>query len=156
MPTANQVDAEADQYRRHLDELYDSVCRWVAGRYPKASFSHTPVHLSEEAIGVYQVESLDVAVPGLPAVRFVPRGIFMVGAHGRVDVRSRLGREVLMWVEPSGSAIGNGISLEEEMITRPLFANVAEGWAWSDSTRNEIQHLDENVFWTRLYGPLTQ
>jgi hypothetical protein len=159
MPTADQIHAEVDRYRRNLDELYDGIRGWVVKRYPNATFRQTPVDLSEEATGVYQVQSLDVVIPGLPAVRLIPRGIFMVGAHGRIDVRSRLGREVLVWLETGGPALRVGIRSgdeAEQMISRPLFPNISEGWAWSDSKRNEVQHLDEDVFWNRLVGPLTQ
>jgi hypothetical protein len=159
MLTADQIHAEVDRYRRHLVELYDEVRRWVANRYPTASFGHSGVDLSEEATGVYQVQSLDVSLPGLPALRFVPRGIFMVGAHGRVDVRSRLGREVLVWLEPGGPAIRFSTRSGDEaerVISRSLFPNISEGWAWSDYKRNEAKHLDEDVFWNRLLGPLTQ
>ena len=159
MLTADQTHAEVDRYHGRLVDLYDEVRRWVANRSPNATFSQTRVDLSEEATGVYQVESLDIALPGLPAIRFVPRGIFMVGAHGRVDVRSRLGREVLVWLEPGGPAIQISTGLGDEaehVISRSLFPNISEGWAWSDSKRNEAKHLDEDVFWDRLLRPLTQ
>lgn len=158
MLTADQARAEIDQYQRHLGELYGDVRLWVASRYPNAAFSQTRADLSEEATGVYQVQSLDVAISGLPPIRFVPRGIFMVGAHGRVDVRSRLGREILVWVESGGPALHFDTRLggEAEHVSQPLFPNISGGWAWSDSRRNQIQHLDEDIFWTRLFGPLTQ
>ena len=159
MLTANQIHAEVDQYRVHLNELYGEVRRWVGNRYANATFSETKVNLSEEATGLYEALSLGVAVPGRPAVRLVPRGIFMVGAHGRVDARSRLGREVLVWLEPGGPSLRISTRPADEVehvITQPLFPNVPEGWAWSDPARNQVQHLDENVFWDRLFGPLTE
>jgi hypothetical protein len=158
MFTVIQIDEEVDRYRRRLDELYGDVRLWVTSRYANAAFSQSRVDLSEEATGTYEVQSLEIAIPGLPAVRFVPRGIFMVGASGRVDVRSRLGREVLVWQEPdcpsipSSTSVGNDV---EHLIGRPLFPNVSQGWAWADPKRNEVLHLDEGVFY-RLFIHLTQ
>ena len=159
MLTANQIHEEVDLYGRRLAELYDDIRLWVTTRHPNAGFSNTRVDLAEEVIGTYRVESLDVSLPGLPAVRFVPRGIFMVGAHVRVDFRSRLGREVLVWLEPGDPSMrmsARSGDVEEQVIGRSLFPKTSEGWAWSDSKRNEVQHLDEDVFWNHLLAPLTK
>ncbi len=159
MLTGTKITEEVDGYRHRVEGLYDDVRGWISERRPEASFAQTQVELAEEATGVYKLQSLDVSLPGLPAVRFVPRGIFMVGAHGRVDVRSRLGREVLVWVEAGGPVltIAESAGREPEAeISRPLFRNVAEGWAWSDSKRSQVQALSPEILWDRVFGPLTQ
>jgi len=159
MLAATRINEEVNAYRGRVDGLYEDIRHWIAERRPDAVFSEMQVELSQEPTGVYNLRSLDVSVPGLPAVRFVPRGIFMVGARGRVDVRSRLGREVLVWVEAGGPVVKTTESLGTELeteISRPLFSNVAEGWAWSDSGRSQILALGPEVLWDRVLRPLTQ
>ena len=159
MLTVTRINEEVNAYRGRVDGLYKDIQHWTAERRPDAAFSETPVELSEEPTGVYKLHSLDVSIPGRPAVRFVPRGIFMVGAHGRVDVRSRLGREVLVWVEAGGPVLEMNENFGKEPeteISRPLFSNVAEGWAWSDSSRSQILSLSSEVLWDRVLRPLTQ
>ena len=158
MLTAARITEEVDGYRRRVDELYAELMGWITERQPDALFHHTPVELSEEATGVYQLQSLEVVLPGLPLVRFIPRGMFLVGARGRVDVRSRLGREVLLWVEAGGQELStetNGDEIEQ-VIGRPIFRDVKEGWAWTDSRRGNVLSLGPEVLWDRILVPLTQ
>ena len=158
MLTQAQATEEVNVFRVRLDDLYTAVKNWVVERHPDAAFHQTQTELSEEATGVYQLHSLEVAMPGMLAVRFVPRGIFMVGAHGRVEARSRLGREVLVWVEAGGPYLNitERVGEVETFIGRPIFAGVAEGWAWSDSKRAQLLPLDREVFWQRVVEPLAR
>src|ERR1700678_4059876 len=102
MLTAARIVEEVDGYRGRVNELYDDVRRWVSARRPDAIFSQSDVELNEEAIGPYKIHSLEVSLPGLAAVRFVPRGRYMIGTRGRVDAQSRFGHEVLAWVDVGG------------------------------------------------------
>lgn len=157
MLTALRAQQEIDAYRRRLDALYGDIRGWILAREPLADFGSTFVKLSEEVTGVYEVPSLEVNIPSLPAVRFVPRGTFMVGARGRVDVRSRLGRQTLVWLEVGGPALTAIVDPGQEtemVISRPLLQNAAEGWSWSDARRTTVRRLDENVLWDDVLSPL--
>jgi hypothetical protein len=159
MLTAMKISEEVSGYQLRVNDLFKEVQHWITDRRLDAIFSQTPVELSEESVGAYKLLSLEVSIPGLPAVRFVPRGIFVIGARGRVDVRSRLGREVLVWVEAGGPALkitGNLDQDTETEISRPLFSNVAQGWAWSDSKRSQILALSPLILWDQVLSPLTQ
>src|SRR5882724_2795399 len=159
MLTAVRAQQEIEDFRQRIDGLYDNVRAAIVARVPGAAFHQTPVQLNEEATGPYELESLDVSLPGFPAVRFVPRGIFMVGARGRVDVRSRLGRQTLVWLEAGGPALTATVNPDEEtetVISRPLFPNAAAGWSWSDPKRIEVRPLSPDVLWDHVLTPLTQ
>lgn len=155
MLTAVRAHQEIEDYRHRVDALYDRVNSWIVARLPGAAFYRTPVQLNEAATGPYELESLDVSLPGLPAVRFVPRGIFLVGARGRVDVRSRLGRQTLVWLEAGGPALSPEQETET-VISRPVFPNAAEGWSWSDPKGTEVRILTPDALWDRILTPLTR
>jgi hypothetical protein len=159
MLTAIRARQEIGDFRQRVDALYDNVQTWIVARLPQATFHRTPMQISEESTGPYELESLDVSLPGLPAVRFVPRGIFMVGARGRVDVRSRLGRQTLVWLEAGGPALTATVSPGQEtetVISRPLFPNAFAGWSWSDPKRTEVRPLVPDVLWDHVLNPLTR
>jgi hypothetical protein len=143
--------ANVDTYLQRVDQLYGDLRKWMAVLEPNAQFSETVIQLAEEATGSYEAKSLEIARPGRPALRFIPHGRYMVGAEGSVDVRSRLGREILVWVRAGGPAVGFRFSpgsgeAPEELSGRPMFPGIAEGWAWSDEDRGELKHLDLEVF----------
>lgn len=161
MPNTIDVQEEIARYERRLEELYDSVIAWVREEVPDAEVSDTtPVELNEQATGPYKVKSLEIAMPGRVPIRLVPRGIFVLGARGRVDVRSRLGREILYWVDYGGvsdstsSAVSSDSTLDR--ITRPVYPDVEEGWAWGDESRRRLVHLDENVFRNNVLNSLSE
>ena len=151
MATQTIAIANVTTYLQRIERLYSDVRNWMAALEPSAQFSETPIELVEEATGPYQAKSLEIARPSRPALRLIPQGRYVIGAEGRVDVRGRLGREILMWVRAGGPAVGfrsspgNGKILEE-LIGPPMFPGIAEGWAWSDEDRGELKHLDKDVF----------
>lgn len=149
------ASANVQSYLRRVDQLYADVRKWMAALEPNAQFSETETELVEEATGPYKVRSLEVARQGRPSVRFIPRGHYTVGAEGRVDVRSRLGREILVWVRAGGPAVGYRFSKDpseapEELIGNPMFPGIAEGWSWSDEDGGDLLHLDLGVFRDRI------
>jgi hypothetical protein len=151
MAVQTVATANVQSYLQRVDQLYSDVRNWMTALEPNAQFSETQIELVEEATGRYQAKSLEIARPGRPALRLIPRGRYMVGAEGSVDVRSRLGREILVWVRAGGPAVGFRFSAgsgdaPEELSGRPMFPGIAEGWAWSDEDRGELQHLDQDVF----------
>jgi hypothetical protein len=159
MLTTVRAREEIDDYCRRVDVLYGNVHDWIVARLPLTVFHRTPVQMNEEATGPYELESLEINLPGFTAVRFVPRGIFMVGARGRVDVRSRLGRQTLVWIEASSPAFMTMIDPGQEtetVISRPLFRNTAEGWSWSDPKRTSVRPLNADVLWDQILMPLTR
>lgn len=159
MPNVAGTQEEIDQYLSRLRDLYASVKEWVRADEPQATFAETSVDLAEEFTGPYKAGSLEIARPGGIAVRLIPRGIFMVGAHGRVDARSRLGREILVWVETDSSHIHVRVGQGDrtlEQVTRPLYAEVEEGWAWADEQGCSLLHLTGEVFQGRVMGSLSE
>ncbi|HSZ59876.1 MAG TPA: hypothetical protein VK797_29815 [Tepidisphaeraceae bacterium] len=151
--------ANVQAYLQRVDQLYADVRNWMTTLEPTSQFSETEIELTEEATGPYKAKTLDIARPGRPALRLVPRGRYMVGAEGRVDVRSRLGRETLVWVRTGGPAVGfrvsrNGGEALEELSGRPMFPGIAQGWAWGDEDRGQLLHLDLDVFRDRILNSI--
>jgi hypothetical protein len=151
MPAQAVAVANVQTYLERVEHLYTDVRVWMAALEPSTQFSETEIELDEEATGAYKAKSLEILRPGRAALRVIPHGRYMIGAEGRVDVRSRLGREILVWVRAGGPAVGfrastgNGVDLEE--LSGPLmFPGIAEGWAWTDEDRGELVHLDLTVF----------
>lgn len=150
MPT-QAVAANVQTYLERVGQLYAAVREWLGHLEPDAQFLETEVELVEAATGPYKARTLEIARKGKPAIRLVPRGRYMVGAEGRVDVRSRLGRETLVWVHAGGPAVGFRVTTGqpdqfEELRGRPMFPGVPEGWAWSDDERGRLVHVDADVF----------
>ncbi len=151
--------ANVQTYLQRVDQLYVDVRDWMKGLEPDAQFTETVIDIAEEATGAYKAKSLDIARKGKPALRLIPRGRYMVGAEGRVDVRSRLGREILVWVRSGGPALGfrtsaDGGDAPEELSGRAMFPGIAQGWAWADEDHRALQHLDLAVFRDRILSSI--
>lgn len=149
-PRRADRDDEIELYRRRVAALYELVSKAVIEAEPSASVRRGPVvHLDEQLTGPYSVETLEVAIPGMPEIRLIPRGIYFIGARGSVDARSTLGRQHLVWVEseddvPDTSAYNGDADIE--IATRPVFPNVPEGWAWADERGVRLMPLTDRVF----------
>ena len=153
------ANANVHTYLQRVHQLYTDVRSWITALEPKAQFFETEIELVEEATGPYKAKSLEISRPGRLGLRLIPRGRYMVGAEGRVDVRSQLGREIFVWVRPGAPAVGFKFSrgngeAPEELSGRPMFPGIAEGWAWSDEDRGELLHLDLSVFRDRILSSI--
>ncbi len=142
-------------YLERVDQLYADVRNWVSELDPNAKFTETEIELAEEATGAYKARSLEIARPGKLALRLIPRGRYMIGAEGWVDVRSQLGQEILVWVRADAPSVGFKFSngpgeAPDEIYGRPMFPGIPEGWAWSNEERGELVHLDLSVFRDRI------
>ena len=149
MVTRVNVEADVADYRRRLDELHDSVRTWFTSVEPAARFSEREIELEEQLAGRYAAKVLAVDCGPGARWQFIPRGAYMVGARGRVDVRGPLGTGILVWVEEGGPALAFREVTRghvEESRGRHIFPNVAEGWAWVDNDRRELRHLDRDAF----------
>ena len=153
-----EASAEIDLFQQRLEDLYNLVEQAVRKIDPKTSITRTSaVQIDEQLTGTYTVHSLEVAIPGKLGIRLVPKGIYNIGARGRVDARSRLSTQVLVWVEAGGPALKisvRGGDQEIESATRPVFPDVQEGWAWTDNQRAQLLHLTEQVFLDRVLPEL--
>ena len=151
--------ANVDAYLRRVDQLYADVRNWMTALEPNVKFFETDTELNEEATGPYDAKCLEIARPGRQALRLIPRGRYMIGAEGLVDVRSRLGQEILVWIRAGGPALGFKFSpgtgeAPDELSGRSMFPGIAEGWAWSNEDRGELLHLDLSVFRDRILSSL--
>ena len=83
-------------------------------------------------------------------MRRVPLSVpFQEFDRGRADARSRLGTQVLVWAQAGGPTLRIAVSDDDNEIetsTRPVFAGVPEGWAWTDNRKGKLVHLTEQVF----------
>ncbi len=158
MVASAKIDLEIHEYLRRLDLLFNDVQTWVDTRLPGATYTRYPVQLDEESTGQYSAQAMEVQLPGMLPLRFLPRGIFMIGARGRVDLRTSLGEEVLVWIVPVLAADefpGRNIQMIDR-ITQPVYPDTVEGWAWADESQNRLVHLTEQVFWDELIPRLSE
>ena len=77
-----------DKWLQELDSLFRHLTAWLqqAGVESEA-IEQTLQRLYEEPLGHYETPVLTVTI-GLTRVRFQPKGTFLIGAFGRVDVSS--------------------------------------------------------------------
>jgi len=156
MSAVLEVNPDVERYVARLQSLYSSVENWLRQRDPDATFTVGEVELNERRTQRYVAPELTVRLAGRPEIRLIPKGIFMVGAQGRVDVQSELGREILVWVADDGAGFPSGISGDPPPFTWPIYPDVPSGWAWSDADRNRLLHLTAEVFWDQVVVSLTE
>ena len=158
MTASVNVDAGIKEYLGRVRKLYGSVREWALGIEGDVQFRETEIELNEEFTGPYRVPSLEVVRGAGPDLRLMPRGIYMLGGRGRVRVQSRLGSEMIVWVEEGGPGIAFQVAAGgrvQESTGRPMFPGVPEGWAWVDDAGRQLVHLDRDVFVEKIVGRLS-
>jgi hypothetical protein len=124
-------DHTRDQFLSRVESLYAKLKKWLGEIDDHASINEESVVISEEPGGAYSAPVLVIERPGYKAIRFIPRGRWIVGAEGRVDVKSSLGTEALIYVQDGGPVVRAEMFTESGKVLgheSPLAGDVAEGW----------------------------
>ena len=154
MAMRNTVDAKKmrDEYLERVENLYAKARKWIDGFAPKAEVSQEVTTLHEEPVEPYSANVLKIERPDYKTVHLIPRGRWIIGAEGRVDMKSSLGTETLVYVSDGGDSIKidslteNGKVLKEE---GPEYnaKDVAEGWVFIQNRRlGMLPSLDADLF----------
>ena len=141
-----------DEYLKRVDDLYAQVRKWIAGLDSNSTVSEEAITLREEPVDPYQAKVLVISRDNYKPVRLIPRGCWIVGAEGRVDLKSDLGTETLVYVSEGGPAIRIDVLTEngkvlEEGESRSLGEDVAQGWVFVQNRQvGLLPTLDANLF----------
>ncbi|MFH1742010.1 MAG: hypothetical protein ABIH23_23660 [bacterium] len=151
MATATHPEQLRNEYLQRVSNLFDKVRQWVSEFDPNATFQEEETTIREVPIEPYEVHCLVIDRPGYKQVRLIPRGCQIIGAEGRVDMKSDLGTETLVYVWEGGPHIvskilsQNGEVLHET--SRAFVEDVTEGWVHLENRQSgPLPALDANLF----------
>lgn len=152
MSTKTSREQLRDEYLSRVAALYKQAKRWIKEFDPKTQVIEESITIKEEPVEPYQAKVLVINRPAYKAVRLIPRGRWIIGAEGRVDMKSDLGTETLVYVSKGEPAIRidvlteNGKILEEGK-PRPRAKDVAEGWVFVQNRQiGMLPSLDADLF----------
>jgi len=121
-------------YNERLQLLYNEVLAWLN----ESGVSFTPLFedqlLSEENIGDYRAKKLTLKQDGGVLARFIPVGILIIGAEGRVDLFGKSGKEILVYFSEGGPEMTTRMSVGDMVEERSgkIYGQKREGWHWID------------------------
>ncbi|WP_336601903.1 hypothetical protein [Paraburkholderia bengalensis] len=122
----DQVVAEVARWEKDVKQLYTDVSSWY-GDIPDVKFELSrTVTMSEELMQKFAVSDrelpiLDVVAGGQVLASFVPRGLWLIGAWGRIDVITQTQtRTLIMTRVENGGLEWCIVSPENRRETQPL------------------------------------
>lgn len=125
----DQVVHAVDDWERRVDALYGQIQNWLGDR-PDIHFDRSrTVTMSEDlmqkfAVSEKQLPVLDVLSNDQVAASFVPRGLWLIGAWGRIDVITQSQTRILVATKDnSGAYEWCLVSTENRLKTSPLTKN---------------------------------
>jgi len=107
-----QVQPEIDwegrkkQWLKNIADLHALIRKWLAPlqREGVLSLQTKRIKLQEEQVGSYEADALWIFV-GKHEVALVPMGTFIVGAQGRIDIRSTTAARTIIFNDGKWSLI---------------------------------------------------
>jgi len=85
---ALDVEGTVNRYRQRVEEFYTFVTSdWLKKNIDAGEIviERKPVTISEELLGSYQVDGMNIVIGGI-VVRLRPVGTILIGTHGRIDI----------------------------------------------------------------------
>ncbi len=95
------VAEEVDDWLKRVTGLYDEIQTWLSGLPGLTCDLSRSVTMSEElmqkfAVADREIPILDIVENQQVVASFVPRGLWIIGAHGRIDVITREKTQMLI------------------------------------------------------------
>ena len=157
--TSGTMTENARRYVERLNDLYGLIKEWLKESDPRAELVVSTASVNAGELGIYEAPQLTIRRPQAEDVSLVPRGHHTIAAQGRVDMKSRLGSETLVYLPEGGFSIkttiheGGRVVEEHE---RRLTPDVAEGGVWLEASEaHSLPSLDRDTFF-RLMESLSQ
>lgn len=148
--TQNEIDREISWFNRELDKVQAEFTRLLRDLGHNVEVQTTSTTNQEELSGSYQTTRYDILIDGDLALAVYPYGIWLIGAHGRIDVKGPSGTEKLIYLKRGGPALRVDISSGGNRIesdTSSVFQHIdEEGWYWyDDSSYRRVAKLNHEV-----------
>lgn len=128
-------DGMRDEYLAQVSVLFRRIQEWLRDQDPRAKFSSEKITIHEEQVAPYKGDVLVISRPGYKTIRLIPRGRWILGADGRVDLKSDLGTETLLYLSDSGPVVRISEMTESGKKLPPAKSrtpkqDIAEGWVF--------------------------
>lgn len=94
------VERRADDWVRRVNDIRAQVSRWLAD-WPQCEVSSAgSMEMHEEQMRHFKVaprhlEAFEISCRGKRVIKFIPRGLWVIGANGRIDIVTKLGSFVM-------------------------------------------------------------
>lgn len=105
-----------------IGNLFSSIENWI-GDTEGVDTSREQNHIEEEQLGLYEIDNLLLKV-GDQTVRVRPKGRFIIGAQGRVDIIGEKGMASIIRRDNEWQRIIREHELRFESFDESVFANI--------------------------------
>lgn len=152
---ANEPLATREKYLQDVRQLLRTIEEWLKPLGVDIEWRN--VELYEEGLGRYEAPALVIFSPsGKHIASLEPVGALVIGARGRVDLRGKVDRAGIVYLENGGPelevrTIDSG---HEEVTRKSLLRGVqGPGWYWAgDVMRKRAHPLTKDLFFDLLTG----
>lgn len=141
-----------DEYLKRVSDLYKQIKKWAGEVDPTITHQENEINLTEEAVESYSAKELIVKHPDYKPIHLIPRGRWIIGAEGRIDMKSDLGTETLLYTSEGGPHVKidtfteNGKILQQGK-SHPIAKEVTEGWVLVQNKQlGLLPALDKDLF----------
>lgn len=128
-----RVVARVQDWANRIHALYASIASWTSARSDLEISTERHVLMAESMMHEFAVPDrelpiLDVIRSSETIISFVPRGLWVIGADGRIDVITRVGTELLVDIglpaTPYGRLVSKGRPRAERTFDSTVFESL--------------------------------
>lgn len=135
------IAQEIAWYRNELSNIRSTFELWLNETGHNVNVTETKCKIQEELTGEYEVSEYSFLIDNTQKLTFVPYGIYIVGAKGRIDIKGDSGKEKLVYLWSGGPSL--------KMETQDSSGNVIESSVhrYYDNVDNDGWYLlDDSMF----------
>ncbi len=150
--TNKDIESEIRWYNQELEEILKTFKYWLIELgYEVEKSGEKLLERTEELSGTYTTKQIDLLIDNEMKISFVPYGIWLIGAKGRIDIVGPAGKEKLVYFKAGGPGIsvteGTRLKKDTRVSRHQIFQNIkTDGWYWyDDSTYRRAEEFSKET-----------
>lgn len=151
-------EKEKQEWLGFIEIFYDQIKNWLKPFIDdgRMSINFVPKNITEEYIGTYSVENMDVMFVG-QKLTFEPIGTLLIGTKGRIDLIGPKGSVQFILVDQDSTELKVRVSIRSASDPAPEEEPSKKiEWTWKiiERTSSRIKYIDfsEDNFFDALMG----
>jgi hypothetical protein len=127
-PDFEAVELRKARWIRSLNELYQAIDEWLSEAIDNKTIDRPRrmnVAIHEDRTGTYIAPAYEISI-GVATVKFSPKGTYIVGADGRIDVAASTGKRSSLFVKKDAWSLQGPESTRSIDLTEEAFLDLLQ------------------------------
>jgi hypothetical protein len=151
MKTDDDIKNKIEWFNNEFSSLMDEIKKWFKELGYTVNTHYNKINMNEQYSGEYKSKECVFKINDKFELKFVPYGIWLIGANGGINIYGPSGKEKIVHFNKGGPSIT--IKTDNTKTNTKFYSDVTtDGWYWYDESSNirQVYKLSKDIILSLL------